>query len=1104
MKRMQIVSDKAIAVGENAVEFPTPPTVIARCHLFEKSGTARAVRWKRESASNSPNDRMARAMTALIDHRRRACPIPTDRSHSTTHHFPKTTMVRALNVLILLSIVSIASSDDRVDFNFDIKPILSDRCYVCHGPDQSNREADLRLDLKDSAFAESQSGNVDQVLAKGNAQASELFLRISSDDPDLVMPPPDSNLALSPDEVQLIKRWIDQGADWKSHWSFLPIPEADQAKPLPDVIDELIEKQLSRAGFKLSPLADKRALLRRLSFDITGLPPNVSELEGFLADESPKAYEKVVDRLLSSERFGERVASVWLDAARYSDTYGYQVDRERYVWPYRDWVIRQFNNNLPYDEFIIQQLAGDLLPNATDEMRLATAFNRLHPQKVEGGSVPEEFRIEYVADRTQTFATSMLGLTLECARCHDHKYDPISQKEYYQLTAFFDNVDEAGLYSYFTSSVPTPTLLLGDDAFKENKTELLRKVEDAREAVAQSIEACRKTYASANESAAPPPMLPPVETQSFDDWKPNGKNQTVEGIHGKAVKLSGDDAVNLKQGNFARYEPFSIALWVNVPKRWERTVIFHRSRAWTDAASRGYECLIEDGHLTASLIHFWPGNAISIRMDDPLPINAWQHITLTYDGSSQASGLRIYVNGEPANTSVRRDNLYKEIRGGGNDHISIGQRFRDTGFKDGLVDEFQVFDRELQPAEVYYVMSLSRGDTIEGEATPEQRFELELARNEGYQTRLSELQEARKAACELQKSVKEIMVMEEMSQRRKTFLLRRGDYTARADEVFPETMDALPPMEDLPRNRLGLAQWMVSPQHPLTARVATNRLWQMLFGTGLVRTPEDFGSQGQLPTHPALLDRLARDFIDHGWDTKRFVKQLVLSRTYRQVSDVSPEMQKKDPENRLYGRAPSYRWPAEMLRDQALAVSGLLVDKIGGPPVKPYDLKQSFKPMEADKGDGLYRRSLYTYWKRTGPSPAMMALDAAKRDVCRVQRSRTSSPLQTLVLMNGPQFVEAARFLATSVIEQNQSAEDRLRDLFQRLTSRPPSSEELIVLSKLYVSQLKTFQESPDQADAYLQVGTKAPPEDIDAAELAAAASVANALLGLDEVMMKK
>ena len=1008
-----------------------------------------------------------------------------------------------ITTCFLCWLIASPSTAQTVDFNFDIRPLLSDRCYVCHGPDEENREAELRLDSHESAFGEAQSGNADRIIQPGDAEASELYLRVVSDDPDMVMPPADSELKLNDHEKDLVRRWINEGASWKSHWSFLPIPAVTAPRaPLHQRIDAAIRHRLQGTGLKLGEPADPRTLLRRLTLDLTGLPPTPEEVARYLADESPTAYERVVDRLLASPRFGERMASVWLDAARYSDTYGYQVDRDRFVWPYRDWVVRQFNANLPYDEFLVQQLAGDLLPDATDEQILATTFNRLHPQKVEGGSVPEEFRIEYVADRTQTFATAMLGLTLECAKCHDHKYDPITQREYYQLTAFFDNIDEAGLYSYFTSSVPTPTLLLGDDDFKQRKAELQQEVASAWNALQRVKEQARMELENAGSAKSATVSLPtPIETVTFDDWKPNGKNEQVDGVRGRAAKLSGDDAVTLKQGNFHRYQPFSISLWANVPEHRERSVIFHRSRAWTDAGSRGYECLIKDGHLTASLIHFWPGNAISIRTTEKLPTKQWHHILLTYDGSSQAGGLRLYLNGQLARTEMVRDNLYKEITGGGGDTISIGERFRDVGFKHGLVDEFMVFDRELLPVEA----RMLHRHSSDVELSQADHFQLSLRNNEAHQKALTDLQATRKALCDLQQGVQEIMVMRESSQPRPTYFLRRGVYSAKGDEVGRLTPAALPPMpDDLPRNRWGLAKWLVSAEHPLTARVAANRLWQTVFGSGLVRTPEDFGSQGELPTHPELLDELASEFIAMGWNTKRLVKQMVLSQVYRQSSQVSAEQLEKDPENRLYARAPSYRWPAETLRDQALFAGGLLVEKQGGAPVKPYDLQHSFKPMTPDTGAGLYRRSLYTYWKRTGPSPAMMALDASKRDVCRVKRSRTSSPLQVLVLMNGPQFVEAARQLAENAIRQHDRVEERINDMFERLTSRPPTAAETRVLQQLYEQQWDRFQAQPEATAAYLKVGAKPPPPDITALELATATSVANALFGLDEVMMKR
>jgi hypothetical protein len=1011
-----------------------------------------------------------------------------------------------------------AADSGRVDFNSQIRPILSDRCYTCHGPNSESRQADLRLDREEAAKK--------YAVVPGKPDQSELYLRISSPDDDVRMPPADSKLRLTDDEVTRIRKWIRQGAHWNDHWSYVPpgnvpVPPVQNRSWPRNEIDHFILARLEREGLTPAPEASRQRLIRRLSFDLTGLPPTLTEIDRALGDESPEAYEKLVDRLLQSPRYGERMAANWLDAARYSDTYGYQVDRDRSVWAWRDWVIRAFNDNMSYNDFITQQIAGDLLPGATDEQILATTFNRLHPQKVEGGSVPEEFRVEYVADRTQTFATAVLGLTMECARCHDHKYDPITQKEYYELFAFFNNIDEAGLYSYFTNSVPTPTLLLADDSTKQEVAAVDRRVKEAETRLAETAKRCRNAFdtwltgsrASQSDTDELESWPGRIAKLDFEEHK-DGPNKSVPGKIGKGVKLTGDDGIGLKVGNFRRFEPFSVTLWMNTPDEKQRAVIFHRSRAWTDAASRGYQLLIEDGCLSASLIHFWPGNAIRVRARRKIPTNQWLHVAVTYDGSSRADGLRIFVNGAPAACNVVRDNLYKKITGGGGDNITIGERFRDRGFTHGLIDEFQVFDRELTGIEVSQLCdseSLSVALETQADALSEAQREMLLeyylaVKSPEYRAHLDELRKVRQQRSELGDGLDEIMVMREMPKARPAFLLRRGMYNARAERVYPDTPASLPPFsQDLPRNRLGLARWVTDPNHPLTVRVAVNRLWQMCFGHGLVRTPEDWGSQGEPPTHPELLDWLARDFIEHQWDVKRLVKKIVTSATYRQSSFAPRELLARDPENLLLARAPSYRLSAEMLRDNALATSGLLIQRIGGPPARPYDLEVSFKPVNRDKGDGLYRRSLYTYWKRTGPAPVMMALDASKRDVCRVRRERTSSPLQALVFLNGPQFVEAARALAQRLIKQHgDNLEAVIQDMFRTLTSREPKQAERDVLARLYARQLEYFEEHAGQAETYLQTGDAPHDATIPAPQLAATAVVANSLFGLDECVMKR
>ncbi|MGY8770544.1 MAG: DUF1553 domain-containing protein [Pirellulales bacterium] len=985
----------------------------------------------------------------------------------------------------------------KIDFNSQIRPILSDKCFACHGPDHENREADLRLDLEEAAK--------DYAIVPGSPDESEIFSRIMSDDPDEVMPPAKFKVLLSEKEKALIGQWIKEGAVWDTHWSFGPIKQADP--PNNDkqnwsnhAIDQFVFDRLKKSGLSPQQLATQEKRIRRVTFDLTGLPPTLEEIDAYLADKSENAYENLVDRLLQSEKFGERMASDWLDVARYSDTYGYQVDRDRFVWPWRDWVVRAFNQNLPYDQFITKQIAGDLLPNATDDDILATTFNRLHPQKVEGGSVPEEFRVEYVADRTQTFATAFLGLTMECCRCHDHKYDPITQKEYYQLFAYFNSVDESGLYSFFTKSVPTPTLRLMDDPTKAKLATLEKNISAAEKKLADHLNQHANEYKTWKESEAEVQLPEPIAHLDFEDHK-EGANKSVEGKISKGVHLSGDDGIGLKVGNFRRFEPFSVSLWMNTPDVKDRAIVFHRSKAWTDAGSRGYQLMIEDGRLSASLIHFWPGNAISVITEDLLPIQQWKHVTVTYDGSSKAAGLKIYVDGKLAKTKVVKDHLLKNITGGGGDNITIGQRMRDRGFTNGLVDEFKVFDRQLTKLEV----GLLHDDEFQSDEEADLKAYYLATSNPEYATSLAELQTLREQRSKQSDGLTEIMVMRELPEPRDTHILVRGAYDAPSESVGPMTLSAFPQMEQATKNRLGLTNWLTNGQHPLTARVGVNRYWQICFGNGLVRTPEDFGSQGKPPTHPQLLDWLAADFMQNGWDVKRLIKQMVMSSTYQQSSVASAKANQNDPENLLLSHAPAYRLSAEMLRDNALAVSGLLVNKIGGAPVRPYDLEVSFKPSKRDKGEGLYRRSLYTYWKRTGPAPAMMTLDASKRDVCRVQRERTASPLQAFVLMNSPQFVESSTVLSQRLIERHpEDLDTQLIDMFRLLTSRKPNTPELELLRELYQSELTHFTNHPAEAKKYLENGEARVDAKLNSAVVAALAVVTNTVMNFDECVTKR
>ncbi|KAA3611678.1 MAG: DUF1553 domain-containing protein [Planctomycetota bacterium] len=1011
---------------------------------------------------------------------------------------------------------AVAQGTDTVDFSRQIRPILSDRCFACHGPDEKSRKAKLRLDT--FAGATRDLGGY-RAIHPGKPEESELLIRLREHDIRDRMPPQSSNLTVSAEEIALLERWIEQGAEYTQHWAFLPprrVPTptvADESRIL-DPLDRFVWASLERDGKKPAPPADRATWLRRTSFALTGISPTPEELAEFVADSRPDAFERCVDRLLASPRFGERMAQDWLDVARYADTYGYQADADRRVWPYRDWVIRAFNDNLPYDDFLTWQLAGDLLPNPTRDQRLATAFNRLHRQTNEGGSVEEEFRVEYVADRTETAGTAFLGLTLNCAQCHDHKFDPIKQSDFYRLAAFFDKIDESGLYSHFTPAVPTPTLRLSSEAQDRQLNELREKILETRQSLEATVAARTADFEQWLATKPKIAIHGRIAYYTLDDFDlglanqvaPENKEQRansfdgpkiVDGVQGQGVLLDGEDNLSFPLGAFQRTDAFSIALWLRVSAKLPRAVVFHRSKAWTDAGSQGYQMLLEDGRPSASLIHFWPGNAIRIRTVEPLPLDRWVHLVMTYDGSSRAAGLRIYQDGKPAATTVVRDQLYKHIR---YDHpLTIGQRFRDNGLKGGAVDEFQIFDRELSAIEVAELWQ-------PGAAPPtrEQFRDYYFAKvDELSLAHRTELANHYKALAELENSIPEIMAMEERAEIRQTFVLARGSYEQRTTPVEAGTPASLPPFPaDAPRNRLGLARWLTQKDHPLTARVAVNRLWHLVFGRGLVPTLENFGSQGTAPSHPKLLDFLAFEFVESGWDIKAMMKRLVLSATFRQSSSKAPG-RVSDPENAALARGPSFRLSAEMLRDHALHVSGLLVEKVGGPSVKPYQppglwKEKSGKVYQPSQGEGLYRRSLYTFWKRTSPPPSMMIFDAAKRDVCVARRQVTNTPLQALVLLNDPQFVEAARVLATRVLKEHASPEKRIESAFQRLTSRQPTSAESTALHSLLDSQLARFRQDEAEAQRLLAIGESEIAKEMDQATLAAYTVVCSTILNCD------
>jgi hypothetical protein len=1051
-----------------------------------------------------------------------------------------------------------AQLPEQIDFNQHVKPILSDRCFACHGPDAANQSSGLRLDRAEFALAALEDPANAFAIVPGNPHESELYHRITSDDPEVMMPPPESNLTLTEQEVAVLTRWIEQGAEYKPHWSFIkpeepPVPQVTTDWPVNEV-DQFVAAKLAHEGLTPSPEASREKLIRRVTFDLTGLPPRVEEVNAFLNDTSPNAYEKLVDRLLDSPHYGERMASEWLDVARYADSHGYQDDGMRNMWPWRDWVISSFNRNMPYDEFVTWQLAGDMLPDATQEQKLASGFNRNHLQSQEGGIVSEEYRVEYVADRANTLGKAFLGLTIECARCHDHKYDPISQKEYYSLYAFFNSINETGQIPYMGEA--SPTVILTNDEAQEQLAFLHEKIEQQEAQTEPSQAGYRQRFdrwlTEVKKNPADHqvrfasrighyPLDNPVDNKFSNLASPkqpaemvvsqqDKEPEIVDGKFGKALRLVGDSYVDMGKeiGFFERNDPFSISLWYQALSDSIEGPVFTRSGGLFNG-NRGYVFWLRpDRTLSVSLNHTWPANSIEIETEDKLPVGEWCHLVMTYDGSSRASGLAVYLNGQPMRHRIVTDHLKRSIitygkdqeEWGGLGNLRIG-KLHDETIEGIEVDEFQVFGQSLSAVGVAALYGEPNPLTKFLESGDQQPLLDYYLQNydQAYRTSLAKLTELRGQENDILSALPEVMVMRELDEPRPTFVLDRGAYDAPTQRVRPTTPTSVMEFpDDLPRNRLGLAQWLTHKDNPLTARVAVNRYWQLLFGRGLVESTDDFGNQGSMPSHPELLDWLAIRFRDSGgrqsdWDVKGLLRLLVTSATYRQSSVATPEQREQDPSNVWLARGPSYRLPAEMIRDNALAAAGLLNDSVGGPSVKPYQPEGLWKQLATrnvteyvpDTGDNLYRRGLYTIWKRSSPPPSMTSFDASDKYLCTVKRQKTNTPLQALVLLNDPQYVEAARLLAERMMrEGGEQLEEQIRYGFKVLTSREPDDRELDLLKQLYQEEQRVFSAEPIRADSLLAVGEHPRDTSLPADRLAALTIVANTLVNYDEAVYKR
>jgi Protein of unknown function (DUF1553)/Protein of unknown function (DUF1549)/Planctomycete cytochrome C/Concanavalin A-like lectin/glucanases superfamily len=1096
-------------------------------------------------------------------------------------------LILVIGQLIIWPAPAILAADKAATVNFsrDVLPILSDNCFTCHGPDAGKRKANLRLDTKEGTFAD--RGGY-QVVVPGKSAESRLYQRISTSDETMRMPLNFSGRTLTPAQVETIKRWIDEGAVWDEHWSYIApkrplVPEVKDKSWLRNAIDNFILARLESEGLRPSPEADRATLLRRVSFDLTGLPPTAEEVNAFIADKSPDAYEKQVDRLLASPRYGENMAGWWLDLARYADSHGRGFDELRGMWPWRDWVIQAYNQNLPYDQFTIKQLAGDLLPGATLDDKIASGFNRNNDMNIKKqlsrrNPIEGEERARYVSNRVDTAGTTWLGLTVGCARCHDHKYDPIKQKDYYQLAAYFNNVPEFNFGDYNGNTEPVLALPSSQQR-KQNETlqseiaAVLAKIPE-KEIVKQENQ-----WRFAALAAIPSPPkdglaayyefednLAASSGHGHDAHLQDGKTTYLHGAVGKAAVFDG--ATHVDFGNvmgFDRSAPFALSLWTN-PDSAEKQDLLQKHDASPNWA--GFEISLNDPindslRIVVRLAAHWPDDAIEIQSKEhPLtsiyvPIEDMgtpgHHMVLNYDGSGKAAGLKLYLDGRLVDMQTTRDHLSGNFKTPA--HMSIGNGNLGVRFT-GQVDELRIYDRELTNNEIdnlymhfparalltvlhdkpaREIPALRQPEPHEDENFKKDgkfpREAIEAIWQKQQQGRLSDyfmrraasqqvrqeyalLMKLRDEMKELEKSIPTTMVMEEMDHPMDTFVLGRGQYYNKLEKVAPGVPAFLLQLaKDAPANRLGLAHWLMDSGNPLTARVEVNRYWQRFFGIGIVKTAEDFGVQGDPPVHPELLDWLATEFIRTGWDIKAMQRLIALSATYRQSSRMTPQLQQKDPENRLLARGPRIRLTAEEIRDNALAVSGLLTTRVGGPSVYPYQpagfwndvSNESDFSYKQSEGTDLYRRSLYTVWRRSVLAPTLAALDAPNRETCVARRIHTNTPLQALALMNDPTFVEASRLLAQrAILKGGRDPGKRLDFLYRSVLERKPDFTERNLMLAEAQYMLAEFSQDRQAVRKLLSVGETKPSPRINPAELAAWTTVSRTILSMDETITKQ
>jgi hypothetical protein len=1054
-----------------------------------------------------------------------------------TTHLP-----RLSAALALLLLTSAARADgpppERPQYNRDVRPILAENCFACHGPDSASREAGLRLDVREQAVEA-------EAIVPGRPDRSLLVSRIFSTSAKRQMPPRKTHKKLTANEKETLKRWIAQGAEYQPHWSLIaakrpPLPAVKTPGWVRNPIDNFILAELEKHGLKPAPEADRRTLARRASLDLTGLPPTPEEVEAFVKDNRPDAYERYVDRLLKSPHWGEHRGRYWLDAARYADSHGIHFDNFREIWSYRDWVINAFNRNLSFDRFTVEQLAGDLMPSRTLDQQVATGFNRCNITTNEGGVIPEEYLVLYTRDRTETVAQTWMGLTAGCAVCHDHKFDALSQKEFYQLAAFFNNTTQGAMDGNIKNTPPTVLVPRTEDRARWDV--LAKELDELRKRTETLRTASRADFRKWLARSSPEEILARLPGDELrlhaplSDGPGKKLRLVVEGeerlvptnpgvgwdaghVAAKGFKSQPGGTLELPDaGDLERDRPFSYGAWVRLPRRGTMGPVIARMDEKND--HRGWDLWVEGDRMGTHIVSKWPQDALKVTGQTQMQPGRWYHLFVTYDGSGKASGVRLYLNGNPEPMNVFTDKLKGSIRT--KVPLKFAQR-HSTLRIDGLrVQDVRIYARDLTGPEVGRVAKSTRAAwlaTAAGKRKPAEENELFdwwlVSVSPGYQALAGQLSRltAEEAAIKARGTVAH--VTQERPGEPTAFVLFRGDYDKRREQVKAATPKALPPMPaGLPRNRMGFAQWLLRPEHPLTARVTVNRFWQEVFGTGIVRSTGDFGVTGELPSHPELLDWLAVDFREGGWDVKRFFKMVATSATYRQAALTTRERLEKDPQNRLLSRGLRFRMDAEMIRDYALAASGLLVRKLGGPSVKPYQpegvweavamIGSNTRDYRADKGASLYRRSLYTFWKRAAPPASMDILNAPNRETCTVRRERTNTPLQALVTLNDVQFVEAARHLAQLTLKQGGAkVEDQLDFLAKRLLARPLRGEEVPVVRASLDDLLKHYRSRPAEAGKLLAVGESRADAALDPPTLAAWTMLANQMMNLDEALNK-